>query len=80
MPPKSEWAPTPCEAVMATIIPWDGRVGVSYSYRNGDAEAHAIGPHDWRVIRALEREGKVSFANKKVRESLAKLRTLGLDH
>jgi hypothetical protein len=80
MPPKSEWPNTPREAVMATIIPWDGRLGVSFSYRNGGTEAHAIGPHDWPVIRALERKGKVSFASKKVRESLAKLRARGLDH
>lgn len=77
---KSQWAHTPREAVMATIIPWDDGLGVSYSYHDGAAEAHAIGPEDWPVIRAFENDGKLSFASKRARDGLAKLRKLGLDH
>ncbi len=77
---KSEWGHTPREAVMATVIQWDDGLGVSYSYHDGAAEAHAIGPEYWPVIHALERKGKVSFASKEVREGFAKRRKLGLDH
>lgn len=80
MPPRSEWPHTPGEAVLATIIPWDGGLGVSYSYPDGAAEAHAIGPQDWSVIHVLERQGKVSFASEKVRGSFVKLRMLGFDY
>ncbi len=52
---KSEWGHTPREAVMATVIQWDDGLGVSYSYHDGAAEAHAIGPEYWPVIHALER-------------------------
>jgi hypothetical protein len=54
---------------MAPIIPWNGRLGVSYTYDNGDAEAGPIGPA------ALEWNGKISFASQHVRENFAKLRT-----
>jgi hypothetical protein len=78
---KWEWAHTPQEAVTATIIPWDGRLGVSYTYLNGSAEAGPIGPADWTVIAALERDGKVSFANQNIRKRFLKLRGLsGRDH
>ena len=55
---------------MATIIPSN----------NGDAEAGPIGPEDWPVIRTLERDGKISFTSKQVRERFAKLRKLGPNH
>jgi hypothetical protein len=74
MPPKSAWPHTPREAVMATIIPWDDCLGVSYTYANGAAEAGPIGSEDWPVIRALERDGKVSFANQNIRKRFLKLR------
>jgi hypothetical protein len=54
------------QAVAAIIIPWDGGLGVSYTYRDGFAEAGPIGPTDWPVIHALEREGKLSFTSKRV--------------
>jgi hypothetical protein len=76
MPPKTEWPHTPREAVMATIIPWDDRLGVSYSYHDGAAEAHAIGPQDWPIIRALERKGRVSSPAKKS----AKVSSPGQEH
>jgi hypothetical protein len=79
MPSKSEWVHTPREAVMATIIPWDRRLGVSYSYRDGAAEAGPLGPGDWPVIRALEREGRISFTSKRVRQRFAKLRDRGFE-
>jgi hypothetical protein len=44
------WPHARRQAVMATIIPWNGRLGVSYTYDNGDAEAGPIGPEDWPVI------------------------------
>jgi len=53
------------QAVVAIIIPWDGELGVSYTYPSGAAEAGPIGPEDWPAIQALEREGKVSFTSKK---------------
>jgi hypothetical protein len=53
---------------MATIIPCEGRLGVSYSYKNGDKETVPIGPDDWPVISVLEREGKISFTSQLVRE------------
>jgi hypothetical protein len=68
----SAWAPR--EAVIAIIIPWDGRLGVSYPYRDGSAEAGPIGPTDWPVIRALERDDKLSFTSQKVHERFLKLR------
>ena len=56
------------EAVMATIIPCNGRLGVSYTYGNGDAETGPIGPDDWPVIGLLKRQGKISFTSQLVRE------------
>ena len=56
------------EAVMATIIPCSGRLGVSYTYDNGDAETGPIGPDDWPVIGLLKRQGKISFTSQLVRE------------
>jgi hypothetical protein len=56
------------EAVMATIIPCNGRLGVSYTYGNGDAETGTIGPDDWPVIGLLKRQGKISFKSQLVRE------------
>jgi hypothetical protein len=50
----------------AVIITWDGELGVSYTYSSGEAEAGPIGPEDWPAIRALEREGKLSFAGEEV--------------
>jgi len=47
--------------VAAIIIPWDGELGVSYTYPSGPAEAGPIGPEDWPAIQALERECKLSF-------------------
>src|SRR5262249_28305484 len=41
------WPHAPDEAIMAIIIAWDDGLGVSYSYRNGAAEAGPIGPTDW---------------------------------
>ena len=65
---------TPHEVVLAIIIPWDGGVGVSYTYRDGSAEAGRIGPTDWPVIRALERDGKLSFTSQKSTGALLRLR------
>jgi hypothetical protein len=56
------------EAVRASIIPCQGRLGVSYRYKNGEAETGPIGPDDWPVISALERKGKISFTSELVRE------------
>jgi hypothetical protein len=56
------------EAVMATIIPCQGRLGVSYSYKNGEAETGPIGPDDWPIISALARKGKISFTSQLVRD------------
>jgi hypothetical protein len=53
---------------------------VSYTYANGEAEAGPIGPADWPAISALERDGKLSFATKKVHERFLTLRSFGLDH
>ena len=58
---------------MAMIIPWDGGLGISYTYRDGSAEAGPIGPTDWPVIGELEREGKLSFTSEKVHERFLKL-------
>jgi hypothetical protein len=80
MPPKSEWPHAIREAATAIIIPWDDELGVSYTYANGDAEAGPIGSADWPAIRALERNGKLSFASKKIRDRFLKLRALGPDH
>lgn len=59
---------------MATIIPWNARLGVSYSYSDSAAEAGPIVPEDWSVIRALERVGKISFTSKRIRERFTKRR------
>jgi hypothetical protein len=72
------WPHARRQAVMATIIPWNGRLGVSYTYGNGDAEAGPIGPEDWPVICVLERDGKISFTSQRVRECFTKLRKFGL--
>ena len=80
MPPKPERPHSIREAAIAIIIAWDDRLGESYTYANGDAEAGPIGPADWPTIRALERDGKLSFATRKIRERFTKLRALGLDH
>jgi hypothetical protein len=72
MPPN--WPHARRQAVMATIIPWNGRLGVSYTYDNGDAEAGPIGSEDWSILRVLERDGKISFTSKHVRERFAQLR------
>ena len=68
------WPHARRQAVMATIIPWNGRLGVSYTYGNGDAEAGPIGPEDWPVICVLEWDGKISFTSQRVRERFPKLR------
>jgi hypothetical protein len=72
------WPHARRQAVMATIIPWNGRLGVSHTYGNGDAEAGPIGPEDWPVICVLERDGKISFTSQRVRERFTKLRKFGL--
>jgi hypothetical protein len=72
------WPHARRQAVMATIIPWNGRLGVSYTYDNGDAEAGPIGAEDWPVICVLERDGKISFTSQRVRERFTKLRKFGL--
>jgi hypothetical protein len=60
-------------------VGWAARL--SYTYLNGSAEAGPIGPADWTVIAALERDGKVSFANQNIRKRFLKLRGLsGRDH
>jgi hypothetical protein len=69
------WPHARRQAVMATIIPWNGRLGVSYTYGNGDAEAGPIGPEDGYLV--LERDGKISFTSQRVRERFTKLRQLG---
>ena len=56
------------EAVMVTIVPCDGRLGVSYTYDNGDAETGPIGPDDWPIIGILRRQGKIAFTSQLVRE------------
>lgn len=53
------WPHAPDEAIMAIIIAWDDGLGVSYSYRNGAAEAGPIGPTDWPVIGELERDARL---------------------
>lgn len=80
MRPPSEWSHKTREAATAIIIPWDDQLGVSYTYVNGDCEAGPIGPADWPAIRALERDGKLSFASPKIRKRFLKLRPLELDH
>jgi hypothetical protein len=62
------WPHARREAVMATIIPCNGRLGVSYTYDNGDAETGPIGPDDWPIIGLLKRQGKISFTSQLVRE------------
>jgi hypothetical protein len=61
------------EAVLAIIIPWDGGLGVSYTYRDGSAEAGPIGPEDWPIIEALERDGKLSFTSTRVQARFRRL-------
>ena len=56
------------EAVTVTIVPCDGRLGVSYTYDNGDAETGPIGPDDWPIIGLLRRQGKIAFTSQLVRE------------
>jgi len=56
------------EAARATIISCQGRLGVSYRYKNGETETGPIGPNDWPVISALERKGKISFTSELVRD------------
>jgi hypothetical protein len=68
------WAHKRHEAIAAIIVPWDGKLGVSYAYHDGSAEAGPIGPTDWSVIGELERRGKLSFANKEVHERFLKVR------
>ena len=65
------------EAATAIIIPWDGGLGVSYTYVNGDAKAAPIRPADWPVIRMLERDDKLSFVSQKIHERFLKLRAFG---
>jgi hypothetical protein len=73
----ANWPHARRQAVMATVIPWNGRLGVSYTYDNGDAEAGPIGPEDWPVICVLERDGKLSFTSQRVRERFTELRKPG---
>jgi hypothetical protein len=81
MSPQSEWPWKIADAIGATIIPWDEGLGVSYAYTDGAAEAHAIDSDDWPVLRALERDGKLSFTSDDVRERFTKkLTTLRLGH
>jgi hypothetical protein len=74
MPPTSDWPHAPRKVVMAAIIPWNERLGVSYSHSDSAAETGPIGPEDWPVIRALEGVGKISFTSKRIRERSTKLR------
>jgi hypothetical protein len=57
---------------MAMIIPWDVGLGISYTYRDGSADAGPIGPTDWPVIGELERGGKIP--SREVHERFLKLR------
>jgi len=72
-PRPPNWPPRG-QAVAAIIIPWDGELGVSYTYPSGAAEAGPIGPEDWPAIQALERECKLSFTSKKIHQRFLKLR------
>jgi hypothetical protein len=67
------WPHARRQAVMATIIPWNGRLGVSYTYGNGDAEAGPIGPEDWPVGTARFPSQANACAN-----AFTKLRKFGL--
>jgi hypothetical protein len=75
---QPNWPHARKQAVMAIIIPWDGGLGVSYSYRDGATEAGPIGATDWPIIRALERDGRLSFVSEKIHERF--LRAMGANH
>jgi hypothetical protein len=69
----SEWPYTIHDAASAEIIRWQGtKVGVDYTYRNGDREAHGVGAEDWPVIRKLKRAGKLSYQSDEVRAGMRK--------
>jgi hypothetical protein len=70
-PRPANWPPRR-QAVAAVIIDWDRELGVSYTYSSGEAEAGPIGPEDWPAIRALEHEGKLSFAGEEVHRRFVK--------
>jgi hypothetical protein len=59
----------------ATINIWEpGRLGVDYRFEDGTREAHPITAADWRIIRGLERQGRVSYIGHKARKLAEKLR------
>lgn len=64
----------------AEILSWDGgRVGVTYTFRNGVRDARLVGPEDWPVIRKLNEAGKLSYCSEEAREGIAKIIKRGLD-
>jgi hypothetical protein len=52
----------------------DSKLGIGYDYGNGKHEAHPIRNEDWPIIERLERAGKPTYTNDRVRELAAKLR------
>jgi hypothetical protein len=78
--PEVGW-PRTIDAVSARIASWNGGyVGVEYTYDNGHRDAHQVASEDWPVIRKLKRAGKLSYASDEVREGMAEIFRLGLDH
>jgi hypothetical protein len=68
------WPHAVGDAIEARIIHWDGnRPGVSYTYRNDDAEMHPIDRADWQVIRRLQSKGRLTYASDEVRALAAEL-------
>jgi hypothetical protein len=52
----------------AIILPWGLDLSVAYSYGDGWYAAQAIESYDWPVLARLDRDGCLTFTNKRMHE------------
>jgi len=57
------------EPIKAEVFAWERREpAVDYTFANGEHEAHRIGMEDWAILLRLERAGKLSFRDDRIRQ------------
>ena len=69
----------PFEAVSAEIINWQGRVGVTFIYSDGQRDSREIRPSDWAIIRRLKAAGHLAYQDDEVRAGMDEIAKRGLD-
>jgi hypothetical protein len=77
---EDEWTRAWARPIKAEIFAWESRdPAISYTFPNGEREAHRIGMKDWPILLELEHAGKLTFRDDAIRERFQRMKPISDD-